>query len=98
MTWGVDEMSAKPEDVLEAMAKSGASKVWDEPTTLDKAVIKNILHAAIKAAAAHGWKLVPRERTDEMVRAWSSGICGVTGQADWERQYDAVPSLIEDGE
>jgi hypothetical protein len=56
-------MTTIPDDVIEAMAEAiSAGVMYDEPSA-------QVTRAALAAAEAVGFKLVPREPTDAMVEA-----------------------------
>lgn len=86
----------KPNEVLEAM-EIAVSDCFKEH--FDRGVapeIDAIIKAALSAARELGWKLVPREITDEM---FDAGLrAHLSDKWQWKPQYDAAPDILAEGE
>lgn len=55
------------------------------------------MEAALKAAAALGWKLTPRKRTPAMVKATDGACGGIYHDATvWRDTFDAAPDITKE--
>lgn len=94
-----------PDDIIEAMVNTADDWAPAGCVGLNKAEISIMLRAALAAAEAKGWKLVPREYTPDMVEAGRAAIENApdlggivfewTPEACdcWWAMYDAAPSV-----
>lgn len=89
-----------PDDVIEAMAKAAVDVsaevshmgVWADISADTKSILLAEQRAALAAAEAMGWKLVPREPTQDMDQA---GRCDSEEGVPviWDAMWRAAPSV-----
>lgn len=84
-------MTHDPKQVLEAMCKATSLYPWDDLPEEEKEPFRELFTNALRAALAMGWKLVPREMTNEMMKRacyedhWPSA---------WPDVLDAAPDVV----
>lgn len=75
---------------------------WDKADELTRSMWREGIVAAIRAAEAAGYKLVPVEPTQEMLDAATQEMLDASwdepiGQVEWKAMIEAAPKLTEGG-
>ena len=92
---------AHPTPLIETMARAMAARelpgtpMWDELAGWKRALTREMVEYALKAADDAGFVLVPKEPTSEMVAAWWPLIYSQTDAAGFKSGWAQMIAVVQ---